>query len=337
MQIGCNVLLKFFSRLSEEDKQSFLCQLQKTYAGEEDGATLDAIVSAKRDEGIVCPHCQSMEVVKFGTAGGKQRYRCSQCKRTFSDLSDSILAYTKKDIRVWKEYAKCLLDRLPIRKSAQICGIHRNTAFAWRHKLLDALAIMQRREKQLTGVVEADEMFINISYKGTTPLDRPSRKRGEPARKRGISREKVCITCAVDRRRRAYSRIATLGKVTIKALNRIMSRRISKLAILCTDREKAYVRFARKNGIKLIQLESGKDKLGTYHINTVNSYHYRLRKFLMGFAGVSTKYLNNYLVWFNAMQNKALDALDMLKRTVKATVFTRWSNLSNRPAVPVVS
>lgn len=202
--------------------------------------------------------------------------------------------------------------------------------------MLDALAIMQRREKRLTGVVEADEMFLNISYKGSTPPDRPSRKRGEPARKRGISREKVCVACAVDRHKRAYSRIATLGKVTIKALNRIMSRRISKLAILCTDKEKAYIRFARKNGIKLIQLESGKDKLGTYHINTVNSYHYRLKKFLSRFSGVSTKYLNNYLVWFNAMQGKALNALEVLKRTIKVSVFTRWCELGKRPALPVV-
>ena len=32
--------------------------------------------------------------------------------------------------------------------------------------------------------------------KGSTPEDRPAKKRGEPARKRGLSRDKVCVTCA---------------------------------------------------------------------------------------------------------------------------------------------
>ena len=39
------------------------------------------------------------------------------------------------------------------------------TAFAWRHKILDALQSMMT-DVELDGVVQADETFTAVSYKG---------------------------------------------------------------------------------------------------------------------------------------------------------------------------
>ena len=54
---------------------------------------------------------------------------------------------------------------LSVRKSAEICGINKDTAFIWRHKILDALQNMASDVK-LDGIVEADETFFAISFKG---------------------------------------------------------------------------------------------------------------------------------------------------------------------------
>jgi hypothetical protein len=35
-----------------------------------------------------------------------------------------------------------------------------------------------------------------------------------------------------------------------------------------------------------------------YHLNHVNACHSRLKKWLRGFNGVSTKYMHHYLSWF---------------------------------------
>ena len=40
------------------------------------------------------------------------------------------------------EAEKFVMNGLSIRKTAVACGIHRNTAFLWRHKILDALQNM---------------------------------------------------------------------------------------------------------------------------------------------------------------------------------------------------
>ena len=76
-------------------------------------------------------------------------------------------------------------------------------------------------------------------------------------------------------------------------------------------------------------------------LHYINSYHSQLKRFMRGFNGVSTKYLNNYLVW-NNLVNYAKES-DMEKRNifltfVLATLKTaKCRDLSNRPAVPLVA
>jgi hypothetical protein len=36
---------------------------------------------------LVCPHCSSTEVIKFGHCNQRQRYRCKNCRKTFGDYA----------------------------------------------------------------------------------------------------------------------------------------------------------------------------------------------------------------------------------------------------------
>ena len=49
----------------------------------------------------------------------------------------------------------------------------------------------------------------------------------------------------------------------------------------------SYVRFAKSNGIELVQLKTGKSKKGIYHIQHINAYHSKLKAFIRIFKGVS--------------------------------------------------
>ena len=97
----------------------------------------------------------------------------------------------------------------------------------------------------------------------------------------------------------------------------------------------AYKTFKRHNGIKLVQIESGIAKLGVYHIQYINAYHFRLKAFIGRFKGIATKYLNNYLVWNNAIIETAMTRVGILRQVLKAVVFTLWLDIGCRPAVPV--
>jgi hypothetical protein len=70
-----------------------------------------------------------------------------------------------------------------IRRAAALAGIHRNTSFRWRHRFL--ARTKTDRIWPLNGITEADETYLLESQKGSRHLDRPPRRRGGSARRRG--------------------------------------------------------------------------------------------------------------------------------------------------------
>lgn len=91
-----------------------------------------------------CPHCAAGSPVRFGHASGLQRYKCHACRRTFNALTGTPLARLRhRD--AWRVFAQALIDGESVRASAASAGVHRNTAFRWRHRFLAAPAAMQAK------------------------------------------------------------------------------------------------------------------------------------------------------------------------------------------------
>ena len=59
-------------------------------------------------KGKVCPHCSSKLISKNGKYNGKQRYICKDCKRTFTDFTNSAVYRSKKSLDKWLKYANLL-------------------------------------------------------------------------------------------------------------------------------------------------------------------------------------------------------------------------------------
>lgn len=112
-----------------------------------------------------CPHCHSKHFVKFGKYKNSQKYFCKDCHTHFRTTENTILKKSRKDISVWNEYIKCMLDKKSLRDTAEICGISLQTSFIWRHKILDILAKAMNNTK-LNGIIESDETYTAVSYKG---------------------------------------------------------------------------------------------------------------------------------------------------------------------------
>ncbi len=57
--------------------------------------------------------------------------------------------------------------------------------------------------------------------------------------------------------------------------------------------------------------------VGSYHIQHVNSYHSRLRSWIIHvFHGVATKYLNHYLWWRHELESGAIKTPEELFKVV---------------------
>ena len=107
----------------------------------------------------VCPYCSQTESYRHGIKNGLQRYWCKACKKIFNTLTGTLLANLRHNSK-WLDYLWATTESLRVRKTAKEINVHRNTTFRWRHR------------------------FFSWIQK-----NRPPRKRGGSATKRGVSRE----------------------------------------------------------------------------------------------------------------------------------------------------
>lgn len=245
----------------------------------------------------LCPHCRSgTRVIKWGSHR-LRRYRCKACAVTFNALTETPLAQLHKR-ELWIGNAQALVDGISLRKVAERLDIHVETAFRWRHRFLAEPKDV--KAKALQGTVEADETYFLHSRKGQRKLDRPARKRGGKAKKRGLSAEQVPVLIARDRSEATTDQI--LPDRSAKSIEAVLGPVISKTAVLVSDAAGGYRAFAGQAKIAHVSLNlsAGERAFGDYHIQNVNNYCSRLKGWMLRFRGVATKYLDSYLGWHRA-------------------------------------
>jgi transposase-like protein len=260
------------------------------------------VTDIKESKAVSCPHCLSKSIRANGKLKGVQRYVCNGCGKNFSETTGKFWYNIKKKDKL-NRYLYCLLSGYSIRKSAKETEISIQTSFDWRHKLLTSFSSVSVEEFQ--GIVESDDLFFSYSEKGNRHLDRKPKKRGEKARKSGISDQKVTIVATCDRSGNKDFKVATKGRISKKDLDRILKGKLDKVDVLCSDGHRSYGAFAKANTIVHKKFNASKGQRAVdkvYHVQNVNNMDMRLRKFMDSFNGVATKYLQNYLNWFLVLE-----------------------------------
>lgn len=115
-------------------------------------------------------------------------------------------------------------------------------------------------------------------------MPRESHHRGKQTHIRGLSHEKVCVPCAINRNGLSIAKVSNLGRVSSQNLHNVFDNRIK---------------------------------------------------------GVSTKYLNNYLIWNNIL-NYSKETWTEKKNIFMAYVLTTdkkvlSKEIKNRPALPIIA
>ena len=267
---------------------------------------LAVIESPSSDQPRSCPHCQGAVIDRHGQVNGLQRYRCQTCHRTFNALTGTALARLRKKDK-WLGFSAALVASQPLRPAAAALQVHRNTTLRWGHRFLGSLKA--DRPATLQGITEADETYFLESRKGCRKLDRPSRRRGGKAGRPGLSREQVCVLVARDRTGQTLDWITGRGQMTKAELASALQPVLAEDALLVSDGNPTYRYFAQDAHLshEAINLSAGVRVKGAIHVQNVNAYHGRLKKWLGRFHGVATGYLDNYLGWFRALDNHHAD------------------------------
>jgi transposase-like protein len=263
--------------------------------------SLSARIGRVRNENFGCPHCGERDIRAWGRAGGKPRYRCAACRKTFNPLTGTPLSGLHYQDR-WAEQAQALIDGDTVSKAAKRCDIDYTTAFRWRHRFLAALTL--DKPERLDGIVEADETFVLESFKGRRgKLPRPARKRGGKAAKNGLSKEQIPVIVARDRSGATFD--AVLSGLDAASMAAALGNVIARGSDFCCDAGSGITAFARRARLNLHVLPAPggpKPDAPQFHINNVNAYHGRLKEWMRRFHGVATDNLPNYLSWRRTME-----------------------------------
>ena len=252
----------FFKKLSSltlRQRDRLLVQLQAAAGLDQTLAVIEGVRLPS------CPHCHANRPYRHGHTNGLQRYRCRDCRRTFNTLSTTPLSRLRRKDR-WLPYLDAMLASRSVRRSAKQVEVATTTSFRWRHRFLRLAK--DDRPAQLTGIAEADEMYVLESHKGSRQLTRPPRKRGGKATKRGISDEQMCIVVARDRVGGTIDAVTGKGTLTIKQLIQHLGGRVAPDVLLVTDSHAAYPAFARAVGIShaAVLARAGGRTRGALHI-----------------------------------------------------------------------
>src|SRR4029453_8973444 len=148
-----------------------------------------------KDRPLQCPRCQSLNVGPWGTyhaQPGLKRYRCKEkgCKRTFNDLTGTLLDGSKRSVMHWILATFLLCLSCASRRIAKESGVHGRTSYRWCWWLRNA-ALSYEIGRQVQGTIEADDLYHTAGQKGKAQQWGPQslgrtlrgrRKKREPGR-----------------------------------------------------------------------------------------------------------------------------------------------------------
>lgn len=245
-----------------------------------------------------CPHCGSTNIGKNGrTKGGAQKFFCKDCKKYFCMSTNTVGYGSHFNIEKWTKFIECELNGFSHRKTADIVGIHRNTALLWRHKFYDALSYLQFSE--LKGEIQLDAKNIPINFKGMKASNMPrTPKKHASKSNKSKNRHTSCIISALDEEDHLVLRIEGFGKEDTE-MYKTLSNQIQKDSHLIGDGFQGLKTIADELAcsLSIVKADTHISDDG-YNINGINQIHSELETFLRKYHGISTRHLQGYLNFF---------------------------------------
>ena len=250
----------------------------------------------ERNKKIKCPNNDHHHIKKNGHKNGTQRYWCYDCKKSFSITQNSLIKYSYLNYNQLKKLLQCMYDYKPLNEIALEIGVSKTSVFELSIKIYDALNQLYD-SKKLKGVIQVDEKYVRISFKGTRSMNmpRPARYDAHSDLTSGISNDQLCIVVAIDENDTVIIKVVGNGNASKSMISQALENRIEPNSIIITDSKNSYVSFAKEQNLKLIQIPSGYHKKDGYTINDVNEIMTEISGYLFRKRGISSRHLQHHM------------------------------------------
>lgn len=257
-----------------------------------------------------CPACGGVPRRDGHTPAGHQRYRCGTCAECFSSLTGTIFEHSKKDLPTWVDFVRLMRFNVPLDAAAEICRISHQTAWEWRHRVFATVDGYQDR------IVLKGRIWIDETYVNDTDL---SKGYGE-ARKRGLSKQKICIAVAIDEGKNPVAVACGHGKPSSKRVKDALLPHVAEGSHIVHDREKAHNALIRAAKCTDEAYKADvRDPVYLECMAMVNNLCSWIKRYLWRFTGMDPANLQSYLNWYVYMfrVNQAREKWPRAERVVR--------------------
>ncbi|HEY1796660.1 MAG TPA: IS1595 family transposase [Stellaceae bacterium] len=265
--------------------------------------TLDELTAAFPDEqtcvehfrairwahGAFCPYCGSTRIYHFAD---RRAHKCGDCRQRFSIKVGTIFEDTKLPLRKWFIAIWLITSHKKGIASTQLAkdlGITQKSAWFVLHRLREA-SKTGSFNRQLTGIVEADETFV-----GGKAKNRHKNKRGGSGRG-GLGSGKVPVVGAVERGGEVFARATkSVDAATLKGFVRTVV--APEVTMLVTDEWVGYRGLDREYPHRVVRHTAGEYvSPGGVHTQSIEGFWSLLKRQIYGIHHwVSEKHLDRYV------------------------------------------
>ena len=265
-----------------------------------------------------CRICHSSHIVKRGfTKNGLQRYKCHDCKKTFTATTNTLFQDHKISISEWIEFC---LEIMSYESTSAVSKNNKNsytTSKYWLHKLFILLEDSQKHII-LKGRVEIDETYFPVMERDRT------KRNGKKLR--GLSKDQYCIAIGYDGKY-VYAAVEGKGKPSQKKTLKAYENHIEEKSLLIHDKEKSHRILVKKLSLEeevydSNELKKLEDKDNP--LKEVNHICYLLKRFLRAHGGFSRDELEDYINLFCFIYNPPEEKLEKVKKLLDSAMhFTK--------------
>lgn len=217
-----------------------------------------------------CPHCNSTSICKYGFVRERQRYKCKDCGKTFTNYTNKPWSKSKISIEVWDKYLRLMDNKHTLAECARILCINIKTAFSMRHRILNSI-------EEQGSILQVEAGIIRRIYyenrKGNKNIEEP--------------RKRYNLHFGVDILDNTFLDIDERS-MSVQLVEDVMMKNVSDEAILHASNNR-FINKAIGTRIKL----DGVIKC----LNVCREYSF-YELWHVDFRGVATKYLYRYYTWY---------------------------------------
>jgi transposase-like protein len=247
-----------------------------------------------KDRSFHCPRCQSHNIRPWDAyhyRPGFKRSWCTGCRHTFNDLTHTLLAQSQRSLPHWILATFLLCLPCSSRRMARALGAHIRTSDRWCWWLRNA-ALSYEMDRQLAGMVEANERYHTAGHKGQAqqggpkPLGRrPGRRRKKREPGRGHDgQDRPAMIAWVSRQGSVV--VQVVKDFTVKTVQKVADLAVHTGSWLYTDSASSYqaLQGYRHAFVNHTQQEYAR---GDVHENRAECLLSWLKPYLRGFRGLS--------------------------------------------------